>query len=1041
MTGLRDVTRQLHLNPVWQTGRADRAGAAFPFQPHRLIPLPRPGNFLSVLLLALFCLRSTAATSDYLVTNWRTEDGLPHSSINAIVQSRDGYLWIGTFVGVVRFDGARFTRFSSANLPQLGPGRVSRLFEDRTGTLWIGLETGRLLAWKDGVVRIFLQNSDPPNQAVVAMVQDNTGTIWLQTSSGLLGRLTSDGVEYVATTGALPQRSSLGLLVDHAGVLWVGTKDGLKVWDGSQLVAPPGMADTPNQPLEAFALARDGALWTFRQKKLRKIREGQILLEADAPAGLMSPAVELLETADGRLWLAAHDGGLFCRTPSGEWRSVSAELGLQGNNRVLCEDREGSLWRGGFGSGLSRLRPKLFSRHELPAAQHDRYAMSVCSDPKGNVWAMFNSDTLGRVEAGTMEQRFWQSPELPHSFRALLDDQAGSLWMGTGDGRLYRRRDGKFTFELQVCQTPDYVSALFKDSKSNLWVGFTGGAGVGFMPQSDPKQWRVLEGLSFPDVRCIAEGADGAMWFGTHYGGVFRWQEGRWKRFSTRDGLPSDYVRSLHADPDGTIWLATITGLCRWRDGKFTSITTAQGLWHDSLSHIADDGYGNFWLSSFGGVFRVARQQLNEFAEGRRSLIQCIGYGRNEGLPAQECPGGFQPAGAMTADGRLWFPTVDGLISIAPQSVPENTLPPPVWIEEITVDGNSTVLNHTNTVVTIPPGKRRFDFRFTALSLASPEKVRFRHKLEGLEEDWSQPDDSRSVTYSYIPPGRYTFRVTACNNDGVWNKDGHSLGLTLQPFFWQTLWFRGGTTLLLILGVALTVRGVERWKARLRLERLEQQHALERERSRIAKDIHDDLGANLTQIVFLSQRVEDASGDPAEFKRWIKMIPATARRTIQSLDEIVWAINPRHDSLESFANYLSQFASEHLALAGIRCVLDVPTVVPPLELSAEVRHNLVLAARESLQNAAGHASATEVRVSMRLDDAELAIAVADNGRGFDVEQASGDGNGLYNMQQRMKAVGGRLEITSRPGRGTIVRFIVPRSRLAGRTAGEKHDPA
>jgi signal transduction histidine kinase/ligand-binding sensor domain-containing protein len=997
------------------------------------------GFHWTVLLLTLSCLTTVcAASGDFLVSNWRTEDGLPHSSINSLVQTRDGYLWVGTFVGVVRFDGARFTRYSSANLPQLGPGRVSKLFEDRSRVLWIGLESGRLLAWKDGVVRIHLQNSDPPNQAVIAMAQDKAGTIWLQTSSGHLGRLSSDGVDFVATTGALSHRPSLGLLVDSKGVLWVGTKDGLKVWNGEKLVTPPGMAETPNLPLEVFALAQNGALWTFRNKTLRKIREGRILIEAEAPVGFASAAVELLETTDGRLWLAAHDGGLFCRTPSGDWRPISAELGLQGGNRALCEDREGNLWRGGFGSGLARLRPKLFTTHELPAAQHDRYAMSVCADAADNVWAMFNSDALGRVEAGTQTLRFWQPPELPQSFRAVLDDHAGSLWMGTGDGRLYRRYDGRFICELQVCPTPDYVSALFKDSKSNLWVGFTGGAGVGFMPQSDPKRWRVVGGLSFPDVRCIAEAASGAMWFGTHYGGVFCWQDGGWKRFTSRDGLPSDYVRSLQADADGTIWLATIAGLCRWREGKFTAITTAHGLWHDSLSHIVDDGRGSLWLSSFGGVFRVARQQLNEFAEGRLASIQCIGYSRNDGLPAQECPGGFQPAGAKTADGRLWFPTVDGIISIAPQSVPENTLPPPVWIEEVTVDGDSTILHHTTSTVTIPPGKRRLDLRFTALSLASPEKVRFRHRLEGLDEDWSQPDDKRTVTYSYLPPGRYNFRVIACNNDGLWNTEGHSLGLTLQPFFWQTWWFQSGAALLLVVAVAFTVRGLERWKARLRLERLEQKHAVEHERNRISKDIHDDLGARLTQIVFLSQRVEEAIADPKEFKRWITMIPATARRTIQSLDEIVWAINPRHDSLESLANYLSQFASEHVTLAGIRCVLDVPTVVPPLELSAELRHNLVLAARESVQNAVTHAKATEVRVSLQLGDTGLIIAIVDDGGGFDLRRLGCDGNGLHNMQQRLADIGGQFDITSQPGCGTTVRLIVPRARLLGRVTDGKY---
>ena len=526
------------------------------------------------------------------------------------------------------------------------------------------------------------------------------------------------------------------------------------------------------------------------------------------------------------------------------------------------------------------------------------------------------------------------------------------------------------------------------------------------------------------------------MWFGTHYGGVFRWQDGKWTRFTGRDGLPSDYVRSLHADADGTLWLATINGLCRWQDGRFTAITTANGLWHNSLSHITDDARGNLWFSSFGGVFRVARQQLNEFAEGQRRSIQCIGYGRSDGLLALESPGGFQPAGAKTPDGRLWFPTVSGIVSVSPDEIPVNHLPPPVWIEEVTTDGKASAIRHTDTALKIGPGQRRVDFRFTALSLSAPEKVRFRHQLEGLEDDWSVADDQRTITYSHIPPGHYTFRVTACNNDGVWSPDGHSLHLEVQPFFWQTWWFRSVAALLLIAGVALTVRRVERWKAQLRVERLEQQHAVEHERSRIARDIHDDLGANLTQIVFLSQRAEAAHDDTKEASHWLRLIPTTARRTIQSLDEIVWAINPKHDSLESLANYLSQFASDHLNLAGIRCRLDVPTVLPALQLSAELRHNLVLATREAIQNVVAHASATEVQVSLQLDHDLLSIMITDNGHGFDIRQVSQEGNGLHNMRRRLEEIGGEAGVDTEVGKGTTIRLTVPRKRLIDRVAGE-----
>ncbi|HEX5219321.1 MAG TPA: two-component regulator propeller domain-containing protein [Verrucomicrobiae bacterium] len=1017
------VNPQLIVSPLFSWAKK--------FYGDRIVSHPRYLKALAILVALIVPLTVAGDSSEFLVTNWRTEDGLPHSSVNSLVQAKDGYLWIGTYVGVARFDGTRFVHFSTASLPQLGPGRVSRLFEDRDGVLWIGLESGRLLAFRDGETRIHLPNSEPANQAIIAMAQDQMGTIWIQTSSGNLGKLTSDSVEFVATTGPFYHRASLDLVVDKAGALWVGTKDGLRIREKDRLVIPPGMTGLPNQPHDAFAAARDGGLWTVQSSRLKKIRDGQMILDEAVPTGLTNPAEQLLETLDGRLWLAAGDGGLFYRKSSGEWQAVAREPGLQGSHRTLCEDREGNLWRGGFGTGLTRLRPRMFTTHELPATDQDRYAMAVSADADGNIWALFNGQTLGRIAADTGAMRFWKPPELPLSFRTLFHDRAHSLWLGTGSGLIYRMRGGRFSLELQL-PSSDYASAFFKDSKSNLWIGFTGGAGVGFMPQSDPKQWRVVEGLSFPDVRCIAEAADGAMWFGTHYGGAFRWHNEKWTRYTGRDGLPSDYVRSLLADADGTVWLATINGLCRWREGKISAITTAQGLWHNSLSHITDDGRGNLWFSSFGGVFRVARQQLHDFAEGRRDSIQCIGYGRNDGLPALESPGGFQPAGARTPDGRLWFPTVNGFVSIAPDAIRENTMAPPVWIEEVIADGDSQRIQHSAPTLVIGPGKRRLDFRFTALSVSAPEKIRFRHKLEGLEEEWSAADAEHIVTYSHIPPGDYTFRVTACNNDGVWNPDGHSLRVEIQPFFWQTRWFQGGMGLLLIAGVALTVRRVERWKAQLRLERLEQQHAIEHERSRIAKDIHDDLGANLTQIVFLSQRAEASHGDLKEAAHWLRLIPATARRTIQSLDEIVWAINPKHDSLESLANYLSQFASEHFNLAGIRCVLDVPMVLPALQLSAELRHHIVLAAREAIQNVVAHAAATEARVSLQLDNEQLRIIIADNGRGFDILSVSPEGNGLHNMRQRMEEIGGKTEIESQPEQGTTIRLSVSR-RLIDRT--------
>jgi signal transduction histidine kinase/ligand-binding sensor domain-containing protein len=987
---------------------------------------------LTLVLLGFFGARASGAgNADFLVTHWRNEDGLPHSIINAVIQTQDGYLWIGTYVGLVRFDGVRFVHYTPRTLPELGDGRVASLFESRDGTLWIALETGRLLAWKGGAVRVHPSDGSAPLAPVATMLEGADGTIWLQTFSGQFGRLTTNGVEVLANTGDAMWRSSRTLMLDAHQQLWANTSGGLKIWREGKFESPGAFETELLGGMDAVAPARDGSIWAFRNRRLWRLSDRGVLARIEAPEDAAN-AFNLLEGADGRVWLTALNGGVFCREPSGPWREVSSQS-FSGANRTLYEDHEGNVWRGSFGGGLARIRPRLFTVHELPDSHNDQYARSASADAAGNVWAILNGQALARIPADHQVPHPVLAQNAPQGIRTVFVDRRTNLWLGSyGGARFHQLRDGVFQSALKTNIDAEFVSAIYEDAETNLWVGWTGGAGVGVMPGGDPEKWRVIEGMPYPDVRAIARAADGSMWFGTHYGGVCRLKDGRWTQFTTRDGLPSDYVRCLFAEPDGTLWLGTLHGLCRWRNGKFVAITSEHGLWNDSLSHIAEDARGNFWMSSFGGIFRVNRQMLNDFADGKRDSIQSVGYGRADGMPSVECPGTCQPAGTTTPDGRLWIPTVTGLVSVSPNDIVENKLPPPVWIEEVGIDGSVTVINPTTASITVPPGKRRFDFRFTALSLTAPERVLFRYKLTGLDDRWSPAQSQRTAAFNYIPPGKYVFEVVASNNDGIWNERGHSLQLEVLPFFWQTWWFKisvgGGLALAFMLGV----RQMERLRARIKLERLEQEHAIEHERSRIAKDIHDDLGANLTQIVLLSKRAEGASRSPQEVEHWLRKIPATARQTIRSLDEIVWAVNPLHDSLESLANYISQFALEYLALAGIRCHLEVPTVLPEIRLGAEVRHHCVLTVREALQNIVAHAAATEVTVALQVNEAQLHTHVTDNGRGFDLAQTQ-LGNGLANMRRRIEDLGGQFEIDSKPGRGSTVQLTLRLNHVSNRT--------
>jgi signal transduction histidine kinase len=572
--------------------------------------------------------------------------------------------------------------------------------------------------------------------------------------------------------------------------------------------------------------------------------------------------------------------------------------------------------------------------------------------------------------------------------------------------------------------------ALLHAGDDDTWVGTENGLLHGHSGKVE--SFGRDQGLVFPDVRAVARDRDGTVWFGMLGGGLGMVKNGMVKQLRKVNGLSSDFVQCLHLDTDGSLWIGTFgSGLNRLKDGKFSSISTMQGLPNDVICDIEDDGYGKYWFSSHGGIFSVSRKLLNECADGATNSVFCVTYDKGDGLPTLECSGGFQPAGCITPDGRIWFPTSKGLAMLDPESQGINLLPPPVVIEDLLVDGQPVTNNVLpGTPLRIPPGRNRFEFRYTGLSLVSPTKVRFKYRLEGLESEWVDAGTKRTANYSFIPPGDYTFHVIACNNDGIWNDTGTAWTITVLPHFWQSWWFRALSGGIAAAAIGSVVWLATRRRMRRKLERLERQQAVERERARIAKDIHDDLGASLTRITLLSQSARGELDHPAMAATSLDRIYGIARELTRAMDEIVWAVNPKHDTLDSLVSYLGRFAQDFLAAANVSCRLDVSPQLPAWPLMAEVRHNLFLAFKEALHNAVKHAGATEVQVSLVLHAPTFVLAVEDNGRGFAPEDPARSnrfvhGNGLSNMQRRLTEIGGLCQIQSIPGSGTRIHFIVP----------------
>jgi ligand-binding sensor domain-containing protein/signal transduction histidine kinase len=988
------------------------------------------------LLLSLGACPSLAGVSsnapNFFVRGWQVERGLPQNKVTSAVQTRDGYLWTATYSGLARFDGVNFTVFDEKNTPEMHSSRVTALFESQDGTLWIGHENGAVTTYKDGKFLAQHIQDTWGGKKIYAMTDDQHGDVWLLSNDGLLARV-KDGMALSPQSGAAAKLLSLTHDVD--GRIWIARDGKLSVLENGQLSSVAPNADFNNSYVQGICECHTGGVWVASNGRIRKWDGRRWIQDLGAAPWNMNPLTSLVETKTGALLAGTSGDGFFILFPS-------TGQAPQHFNRVngfpadwilsLLEDREGDLWAGTGDNGLLELQPSNIQVITPPDHWLGRAVLSVFAETNNGLW-------IGTEGAGLYHYRdgVWQNFGYTNGIRnsyvwSIAEDTAGKLYIGTWGAGLFRSEGEQFKYAPAMEGQLEQIPALLAARDGGLWVG----SEAGLLRYRDGKtNWYTeADGRPLRNVRTIAESPAGTVWCGMAGGGLARLEQDQITTFHRQDGLPSDYIDCLHFDDHGALWIGTFGGgLCRLKDGKFSVIDSVQGLPNSIIGHIEDDDRGFYWMSSHGGILRASKAELNACADGKIKRIHCLVYGIDDGLPTIECSEGLQPAGCKTDDGRLWFPTSKGLVVVNPNNFRMNRLAPPMALEAFLVDGQ--VVTNLARPLKIPPGRSHFEFHYTGLSFVAPEKVQFKYRLEGLDREWEDAGAGRVADYRFLPPGDYKFHVIACNNDGIWNETGVSLPFTLLPHFWQTWWFHALGGLGTVLGAGAVVWFDTRRRMHRRLEKMERAQALERERTRIAKDIHDDLGASLTRITMLSQSARGEAQIPEAIAKNMERIFSTARELTRAMDEIVWAVNPRHDTLDSLANYLSRFAYDFLSAAEVRCRLEVPLDLPGLLVPAEARHNLFLAFKEALNNVAKHAGATEVHVELKLERQEILLLVADDGHGFTTggpPAASPSqpariarGNGLMNMKRRLAEIGGVCEILSEPGCGTMVKFTMP----------------
>jgi PAS domain S-box-containing protein len=740
------------------------------------------------------------ALTQYGMDAWNLDQGLPNATVNAVLQTRQGYLWVGTFEGLARFDGVRFTVYNRANTPQLGNNGIRALCEDREGGLWIGTNGGGLTRLRDGRFERYTRAQGLTSDIVRALHADvRDGAIWIGTNGG--GLVRHHGGRFEAVPVEQTGRVVIALAQEQDGTLWAAT-----LGEGLRRRSPDGTwtrfderNGLPAQLLNTVAPRAAGGVWVgtaggglvaFAGERVQPLPAGLEPLRASHVAAVR-------EDAEGTLWVGTSGGGL-ARFDGRRLATTTTAEGLPADVvYALWLDHEGSLWIGTNGAGLARLRDGSVTSYTTREGLSRDFAYTTLEDRAGTLWAG-TAGGLDRLRDGRFEPVATPWPQ-GIAVRSLAEDAEGGLWIGTYGAGVWRRGpDGRFAAHRAADGVAnDNVRGVMVDRAGRVWAATIDGLSV--REAGRWRSYRTADGLPANSVIGLAEDADGALWAGTDGAGLVRFDGRRFDVFTTEHGLPSNLVLAVFVDAEGTLWLGTNGGVA-WRHGeRFHALGSADGLPSDAVTQLRDDTTGHLWLGTSRGISRVGKHELRARAAGERARLAPRTFDRTDGMKSAQCTGPSQPAGFRDRAGRLWFATTQGVVVLDPARLQGDDRAPTVVVEEVVVDG----VAHPAAPLRTPTQPGRVEFRFTALTLRTPSRVQFRFRLEGFDEAWSAPGDRRLVEYTKLPPGDYVFRAAARIGDGPWSDGSAALPLAVPPRFHQTRAFfvlAGLALLALVLG-------------------------------------------------------------------------------------------------------------------------------------------------------------------------------------------------------------------------------------------------
>lgn len=979
----------------------------------------------------------TAHPQQYL-KKWTTEDGLPQNNVINIAQTPDGYLWVATLDGLARFDGVRFKIFNKSNTPEMPNNRIFAMFTDADGRLWFNYAGDQtIVVYENGKFKRFVKGRDfekdenlTPNArygieyyrhllekpALMFRAGENE---YVYEKDGFIAR--------PAQTGEFPAK----VFATDDKTIWINERDAIYHIADEKVTRYPKNEPLPVAPKNTIPMdyaEKDGVVWcaagvTLINGKLISFKNGKVKiypkvdqiyeLEFDAKGNLLIADLKGLIKVDAAT-VSLNDASNF---------PVSVPAAEKGSK--LFRDRNGNFWLGGI-QGLYLINSEqavtFYSEKSSPPIDN---VYPIVQDAEETVWfGAWTNNRLFSYRDGVFES------EYGYILTSLYVDSRSRLWKGNGDKIAYRENNKWIPAEYRKTLPPPWnkpdvfpgeLSFITEDAQGKMWFGTE--AGLVYYENKVSHLLTVADGLPSNIVTAYLFTHSGEMWIGTN-AGIARLESGKFRAFTEADGLAGNYTRSFYEDADGSVWIGGYDGgLTRYKNGAFTKITKSNGLFSDGVFVILEDDAGWFWMNSNQGIYRVRRSELNDFADGKIESVTSVSYGPEDGLLEVEGNGGKHPAGLKAKDGRLWFPMAKGIAVIDPKTAKPETAPPPVLIEDVRIDGKSFDVSAGG--IRLEPDQVALEIDYTALGFVGAERMRFRYRLENLDEAWIEAGTRRTAYFSHLPAGEYIFRVTAANYDGIWNTEGVSVKIVIVPPFYQTWWFYalaavavfGLITLIYFLRLR-QLQALNETRAEFARRLIESQ---EGERHRIALELHDSIGQTLAVIrnrTLLGLEAEDTG----KIREQLQKISEASTLALNETREIARNLHPAQIENLGLTAALRSLVVSIESATGLKCEADIAEISQK-KLPYDASINIYRIAQESLSNIIKHSGASCAEVRLQIENEKLVLSIEDDGRGF-ADGTQPNGLGLTGMRERARMINADLTIDSHPGEGTKVNLAL-----------------